>query len=103
MKILSVIVLCFMVVFLMGCQKSQKSDKNQQASESQAPAVQEGQKLLNERCTVCHTLDRVKNFQKTADKAAWEEKVSEMMGKGAKINATEKETLIGYLLANPLK
>jgi cytochrome c5 len=59
------------------------------------PASTEGESLLQERCTVCHSLSRVTQAQKTREK--WEQTVARMVGKGAQLNADEQATLIKYL------
>ena len=59
-----------------------------------APAG-DGAALLNERCTACHNLDRVKNAKKTSEQ--WAQTVSRMAGKGAKVNADEQKALVAYL------
>jgi hypothetical protein len=59
------------------------------------PAPASGDKLLNERCTVCHNLDRVKTAKKSADE--WKAIVELMIGKGAKLNPAEKDALLKYL------
>jgi hypothetical protein len=53
--------------------------------------------LLQERCTKCHTLERVEKA--TFDRAGWEKTIDRMMSKGAKINAEERKTLIDFLAA----
>jgi len=55
----------------------------------------DGKTLLEERCTACHTLDRVESASKSA--AGWGVNVREMVGKGAELNASEQEVLIDYL------
>lgn len=55
----------------------------------------DGAALLNDRCTACHNLDRVKNAKKTS--AQWAETVTRMVGKGAKLNAVEQKALVDYL------
>jgi cytochrome c5 len=63
-----------------------------------APASEiNGETLLETRCTVCHTLDRVK--KKKLDRAGWEKIVVRMKGHGAKVNDDEREALVGYLAA----
>jgi hypothetical protein len=57
----------------------------------------DGAKLLNDRCTACHTLDRVKSAKQTADQ--WNQTVTRMIGKGAQLNAEEKTALVAYLAA----
>ena len=55
----------------------------------------DGQTLLQDRCTVCHTLTRVTSAHKTA--AQWETTVVRMVGKGAVLSAEEQDFLIQYL------
>lgn len=59
------------------------------------PAVLDGAALLQERCTVCHNLDRVKSASKTKDQ--WLATVDRMISKGAKLNDAEKAVLVDYL------
>jgi hypothetical protein len=54
--------------------------------------------LLQERCTVCHTLDRVHKAKK--DKAEWDKTIARMVQKGAKVNETERQALRDYLSQN---
>lgn len=55
----------------------------------------DGAALLEERCTVCHGLDRTTSARKTREQ--WEQTVARMVGKGAELNAEEQEILIAYL------
>ena len=55
----------------------------------------DGQTLLNERCTVCHNLNKVtasKIFQEE-----WEKTVDRMVGKGAVLTPEEQGILVDYL------
>jgi cytochrome c5 len=61
------------------------------------PAVGDGAALLEERCTVCHGLERTTQTQKTAEE--WEQTVMRMVGKGAQLAEDEQATLIEYLTA----
>jgi cytochrome c5 len=60
-----------------------------------APAVVDGAALLESRCTVCHTLDRVKRGGKNKDQ--WAATVAQMIRNGAKLTQTEQIVLIDYL------
>jgi len=51
--------------------------------------------LLESRCGVCHTTDFPKNARKS--KRDWEENVTRMMAKGAKLSPEEKKSLIKHL------
>ncbi|HEX7541693.1 MAG TPA: hypothetical protein VF352_06140 [Anaerolineales bacterium] len=57
-----------------------------------------GQTLMQERCSVCHSLGRVTSAHKTA--AEWTVSVERMVSRGAQLNAQEQQTLIAYLAAN---
>jgi cytochrome c5 len=59
------------------------------------PPSGDGEALLQERCTVCHSLDRVRQAQKTHGE--WEQTVLRMIGKGAQLNENEQGVLIEYL------
>jgi hypothetical protein len=61
-------------------------------------SVSAGQALMESRCTVCHSVVRIKSAQKTADE--WKTTVERMISKGAKLNSQEEQTLIDYLSAN---
>jgi cytochrome c5 len=55
----------------------------------------DGAALLEERCTVCHGLDRTTSARKTREE--WEQTVVRMVSKGAELNEEEQEILIAYL------
>lgn len=56
----------------------------------------EGQVLLEERCTVCHTLDRVERAQKSRE--SWVDTVDRMIGYGAQLSDSERTMLLDYLV-----
>lgn len=64
-------------------------------SATAAEKTQSGAELLDKRCSVCHAADRPKEAKKT--RVQWEETVTRMMGKGAKLTAAEKKTLVDHL------
>lgn len=59
------------------------------------PTVAEGEVLLQERCTACHTLARVESAQKTRD--AWASTADRMIGYGAQLSDAERVVVIDYL------
>lgn len=59
------------------------------------PATLDGKALAQERCTACHSFDRIQNAQKTADE--WKTTVDRMIGKGAQLNADEAIAVVDYL------
>jgi len=60
-----------------------------------ASSSMDGAALVSERCTVCHSTDRIQNSSKTRDE--WENTVKRMIGKGAVLNSDEKDAVINYL------
>jgi cytochrome c5 len=57
----------------------------------------DGKAVMESRCNVCHSLDRITS--KTKDHDAWQTTVNRMIGKGAALNAEEKAALIDYLVS----
>jgi cytochrome c5 len=58
------------------------------------PAI-DGEALLQQKCTGCHNLNRVTN--KAWSLQQWEQNVTDMVRRGARLNAEEKEALVKYL------
>jgi mono/diheme cytochrome c family protein len=54
-----------------------------------------GQQLLQERCSGCHSLDRVRNQQLT--RGEWEDVVEWMLTYGVELTDEEQEILVDYL------
>jgi cytochrome c5 len=67
----------------------------QEEPPTEPPPAGDGAALLEERCTVCHGLDRTTSARKTREQ--WEQTVVRMVGKGAELNEEEPEILIAYL------
>ena len=65
---------------------------------SNTPVPLDGQTLMQERCSVCHSLARVTSTHKTVDQ--WTVSVQRMVARGAQLNAQEQQTLITYLASN---
>ena len=68
------------------------------ASNSSAGSAAAGQALMQDRCSVCHSLTRVVSAQKTADQ--WKITVDRMINQGAQLTSQEEQTLIDYLAQN---
>lgn len=62
--------------------------------EAQGPTFS-GLTLLNDWCTECHTLDRVRSASKTQEE--WRETVTDMVDRGADLDEQEQEVLLEYL------
>ena len=60
-----------------------------------AAPVADGATLLNTRCSSCHSPERGRTARKSRDQ--WEQTVTRMIGKGAKVAGAEKIVLVDYL------
>lgn len=82
-----------------GCSSSGGSSGGSSASgglpQSNDPALDKGRTLVETKCTMCHTLDRIKSAQK--DAAGWKTTVDRMRGKGAVLTEEEAQQIIDYL------
>ena len=58
----------------------------------------DGQNLMQQRCSVCHSLDRVTSAHKTIGQ--WTTSVQRMIARGAQLSSQEEQTLVAYLAAN---
>jgi len=67
-------------------------------SSSSSSSASDGQSLMQERCSVCHSLNRTISKHKTA--AQWTTTVQRMVKHGAKLDSQEQLTLIDFLSAN---
>ena len=57
----------------------------------------EGRSLFEQKCVICHSLERSLAVQ--ADRAGWEATVKRMIAKGAKLDKAQVEPILGYLSA----
>ncbi len=76
-------------------QNGEKQDGENQDDDDEVQIIQEGKKLVEERCTQCHDLDKVEEV--SYDKDTWIETVDTMISYGANLNDKEKEKVIEYL------
>lgn len=58
----------------------------------------DGATLMQERCSVCHSIGRVTSAHKTIDQ--WKTSVDRMIARGAQLTPAEEQVLLGYLAAN---
>ena len=95
--IYTVALICVIAVMsACGSSSPQPTAQPQATVQGSSPVpVADGAALLQERCTVCHSLDRVKQAKKTRDQ--WTQTVTKMISNGAKLNAAEQSTLLDYL------
>lgn len=62
------------------------------------PAAFDGMAFLEQRCTTCHTVQKVTGITGTYEE--WDVIVTRMITKGANLTAEEKTTLVQYLADN---
>ena len=95
-KILSTvsIIFIFLIVgtFLVSC-----GTNSANPNASSGGSTLDGQTLMQQRCSVCHSLDRVTTAHKSLDQ--WTVSVQRMIAHGAQLNAQEEQTLVAYLAA----
>ena len=71
--------------------------EEEEAAEGEDEGVAlDGDALINERCTVCHTRDRIDAQDK--DEAGWTATVDMMISFGAQLNEEERAAVIQYLV-----
>ncbi|ROQ92077.1 hypothetical protein [Desulfosoma caldarium] len=64
---------------------------------AKAQGNSEARSLVQNRCTVCHNLTRVRNYIGKNDQKAWYDYVSRMQKNGARVTDTEKQIIVDYL------
>ena len=68
---------------------------SQPEENNEIPPSIDGETLMNERCNICHTLDRIERAKKSL--ADWEQIVARMVKEGARLEIDEQAILIDYL------
>jgi cytochrome c5 len=82
------------IVFNSGSSQPTQALLSGMALAAETPAL-DGATLLEKRCSVCHSADRSRQAKKTREQ--WEQTVTRMIGKGAKLTEAEKTVLVDYL------
>ena len=67
-------------------------------AEESSTAALDGNALVDVRCTVCHSRERIDNASK--DAAGWTATVDRMIGYGAQLDPAEREAVIAFLSSN---
>ena len=68
-----------------------------QTAEPTEVAPAEARALIEERCSECHTADRVFNAEYSRE--GWSDVFDEMIDRGAEVNPEEKEIMIDWLVS----
>ena len=82
-------------VLMVACGSDGEGATATMEKEQDLPADLDGQALTEERCTKCHTLERVEAAKKTSEE--WKTTVERMVGNGAELDEAEQEAVIKYL------
>lgn len=90
-----VFTLLFVALLAMACGGQEPTKAQPTTAVAATAPIADGAALLQARCTICHSLDRVKQARKTL--AEWETTVKRMKGKGANLNDQEVQALAQYL------
>ena len=93
--LLSAFILLLVSVLLIGCSATDQSTTVTATNTPSSSESLDGKKLVETRCTVCHSLDRATSFSGSTND--WTRVVDDMLKKGANLGNTEKETVINYL------
>jgi uncharacterized membrane protein len=76
---------------------TEQTEVNETTAEEQEPAEDEIEALIIERCSECHSADRV--FQADYDADGWSDEVDDMIRKGAEVSEEEKALMIEWLIS----
>jgi hypothetical protein len=83
-------------ILLAACGSSSTATSSAPAPSGGSSA--DGQALMQQRCTVCHSASRITSAHQTA--AEWKTTVDLMINKGAQLSLAEEQTLVSYLAQN---
>ena len=96
-RIISLITILLLII-MAGTMLASCGSSSTTASSSSGGGSNAGATLMQTRCSVCHSLDRVTSAHKTADQ--WKISVDRMINRGAQLSPEEEQTLINYLAQN---
>jgi hypothetical protein len=87
------LILVFAGTLLASCGSGSTSPTT--AATSSSGSASDGQTLMQARCSVCHSVSRIKSAHKTAEE--WKTTVDRMINNGAQLTTQEEQTLVDYL------
>ncbi len=94
-SIISIFLLLVLSATLLAACGANSPTNNTPATSATSSGSSSGQTLMQEHCSVCHSIDRVTSRQKTADQ--WKQTVDRMILRGAQLTPQEEQTLVDYL------
>jgi uncharacterized membrane protein len=96
----------FLVVFiisgvLIACSSAtpntQPASPSSNTSSAQSSSTLDGAALIQQRCTICHSISRIQSAHHNA--AEWQTIVDAMVQRGAQLSADEENVVVDYLTA----
>jgi cytochrome c5 len=97
-SIISILLLIVLAGTLLASCGSSSSPTPTSTGGSTGGSTADGRTLMQTRCTVCHSADRITSSHKTT--AQWKATVDHMISNGAQLTTPEEQTLINYLAQN---
>jgi predicted small secreted protein len=98
-SIISIIILVILIGSLLAaCGTSSSAGTGTTNTGETSNSSADGQTLMQQRCSVCHSTDRITSAHKTATE--WKTTADRMISHGAQLTPAEEQTLIDYLSAN---
>lgn len=105
LRAMALILSALMLVAMVGCGASAEEPEGTEPPGTEQPtegtdaggSTPQGEALVQSKCSMCHTLDRVNSAK--YDEAKWTETVDRMVRNGAVLTAEEKTEIIAYLTA----
>ena len=94
-SVISIFLLLVLSATLLAACGANSSTNNTPATSAPSSGNSSGQTLMQERCSACHSINRVTSARKTADQ--WKQTVDRMVSRGAQLSAQEEQTLVDYL------
>lgn len=110
LRALALVLSALMFVAMVGCTTAAEQPGGANPPAAEQPGAEQptpgtdaggstaqGEALVQSKCSMCHTLDRVNSAK--YDEAKWTETVERMVKNGAVLTAEEKAEIIAYLTA----
>ena len=95
----------FLLILIVACAQASPTpveeemvevEDTEDTGEMEEEAV-DAEALIIERCSVCHSADRVFQADYTAE--GWSDEIDDMIQKGAEVNEEEKQLMIDWLVS----
>ena len=85
-------------ILLASCGTTKATATSAPSSGGNTSSTVDGQTLMQERCSVCHSVSRIETKHKTSDQ--WKTTVDRMISNGAQLTSQEEQILVDYLAQN---